>query len=289
MSKQTWSAEKARALLRLLDDDSPMVASAVSEQLKAFPEEGDAFLREVAKGADSDLASRALALMEELGWSDGVEDFLGFIRSLKYELETGWLLLDRTVHPTCDVSVCHLFLDEMAERCRQLMIPPITPRETCKLLNRVFFHEYGFRGAAKESHHPDNSFLHKVIEQRRGLPITLSVLYLLVARRIGFDLEPIGLPGRFMVGCFAEDVPFYVDVWAGGHLREIDELQDFLDRISVEDSASFLLPVTVAETLSRGCRNLILQFRREGDEKRSKLFHSFLREFEKALRSEANA
>ena len=92
-----------------------------------------------------------------------------------------------------------------------------------------------------------------------------------------------------MVGCFAEDVPFYVDVWAGGHLREIDELQDFLDRISVEDSAAFLLPVTVAETLSRGCRNLILQFRREGDEKRSKLFHSFLREFEKALRSEANA
>lgn len=289
MTQEAFSAGKVKALLRLLDDDSPVVGKAVRDELLRNPEQGESFLREAAKDVDAALSDRAVALLEELGWSDGVEAFLDFIRSLKFELETGWFLLDRSVSPTCDVASCHMFMDEMAERCRQLLTPPISARETCMVMNRVFFHEYGFRGATKDSHHPDNSFLHKVIERRRGLPITLSALYLLVARRIGFELEPIGLPGRFMVGCFADDTPFYVDIWSGGRFQEMNELEDFLDRISVEDSATFLLPVTVAETLTRACRNLILQYRKRGDEKRSRLFRTFVAEFENALRREANA
>ena len=289
MTKEAFPAGKVEVLLRLLDDDSPVVRKAVLGELQLHPEQGETLLREATTSMDEALAERAIILLEELGWSDGVEAFLEFIRSLKFELETGWLLLDRTVFPTCDVAACHLFMDEMAERCRELMTPPSSPREMCKVMNRVFFHEYGFRAATKDSGHPSNSFLHKVIERRRGLPITLSVLYLLVARRIGFELEPIGLPGRFMVGCFAEETPFYVDVWAGGRFREVHELEGFLKEVAVENSGSFLLPVTMAETLTRGCRNLILQYRQAGDEEHSRLFQRFVTEFESVLRREANA
>ena len=82
------------------------------------------------------------------------------------------------------------------------------PLEICSVMNRVLFHEYGFRGAGKDFENPQNSFLHRVLERRKGLPITLSVIYILIARRLGFDLEPIGLPGRFMVGCFSDERPF---------------------------------------------------------------------------------
>ncbi len=289
MTAEAFSAAKVEALLRLLDDDAPVVRKAVLAELQRCPDQGEALLREAAKGMDAGLSKRALLLLEELGWSDGVEAFLEFIRSLKYELETGWLLLDRTVSPTCDTAACHLFIDEMAQRCRELAIPPLPPREQCRVMNRVFFHEYGFRAAAKGSYAPANSFLHKVIESRSGLPITLSVLYLLVAGRIGFELEPIGLPGRFMVGCFEEETPFYVDVWSGGRFREMHELEAFLKNVPVEKSSSFLLPVTVAETLTRGCRNLVMQYRRGGDEERASLFRRFVAEFESALHREANA
>ncbi|MBT5910205.1 MAG: hypothetical protein HOH25_10420, partial [Opitutae bacterium] len=219
----------------------------------------------------------------------GVQAFLEFIRSLKYELETGWFLLDRTVSPTCDIAASHLFLDEMAERCRELMTPPTSAREQCRIMNRVFFHEYGFRGAAKDFSDPENSFLHKVVERRRGLPITLSVIYLLVARRIGMELEPIGLPGRFMVGCFTEEPPFYIDVWAGGRFREAHELEAFLGDSPSDQSGGYLLPVTVAETLSRGCRNLAMHYRQAGNTELAGLFLRFVSEFDSALRREANA
>ena len=83
--------------------------------------------------------------------------------------------------------------------------------EVCKILNRVIFHEFEFRGEKEDFYNPDNSFLGKVLDNRRGIPLTLSVVYLLVADRFGFQLEPVGFPVRFMLGCFEEEVPFYID------------------------------------------------------------------------------
>ena len=289
MTEISLSPERAKALLGLLDDDSPFVQKALAEELKRLSGSGEAFLREISQGLDASLAVRARELLNELGWADGVQAFLEFIRSLKYELETGWFLLDRAVYPTCDIAACHLFLDEIAERCRELMTPPTSAREQCRIMNRVFFHEYGFRGATKDFSDPENSFLHKVVERRRGLPITLSVIYLLVARRIGMELEPIGLPGRFMVGCFTEEPPFYIDVWAGGRFREAHELEAFLGDSPSDQSGGYLLPVTVAETLSRGCRNLAMHYRQAGNTELAGLFLRFVSEFDSALRREANA
>ncbi|MBT3570581.1 MAG: hypothetical protein HN494_17160, partial [Opitutae bacterium] len=164
MTEISLSPERAKALLGLLDDDSPFVQKALVEELKRLSGSGEAFLREISQGLDASLAVRARELLNELGWADGVQAFLEFIRSLKYELETGWFLLDRAVYPTCDIAACHLFLDEIAERCRELMTPPTSAREQCRIMNRVFFHEYGFRGATKDFSDPENSFLHKVVE-----------------------------------------------------------------------------------------------------------------------------
>ena len=153
----------------------------------------------------------------------------------------------------------------------------------------MLFHEFGFRGANKDFSDPQNSFLHRVLERRRGLPITLCVIYILVARRVGFELEPIGLPRRFMVGCFSDQKPFYIDVWSGGKLYEIEDLAGFLNELPIENSGSFLLPVTVAETLTRGCRNLVQQYATQGDAGNSKLFSQFVSEFERVHQREANA
>jgi regulator of sirC expression with transglutaminase-like and TPR domain len=274
---------------RLLDDENPIVRKGLTEELIRFPKEGLAFLEQVIREPDHLLAKHAHNLLSELGWVDGVEGFLQFINSQRYELESGWFLLDRTVSPTFDVSSSTLFLDSLADRVRELLLPPHTPKEMCSVLNRVLFHEFGFRGARKDFNDPQNSFLHRVLERKRGLPITLSVVYILVARRIGFELDPIGLPGRFMVGCFSETKPFYIDVWSGGKFLEIEQMADFLDDSSIEDSGSLLLPVTVAETLTRGCRNLVQQYGKLGDGDNARLFTKFVIEFENIQQREANA
>ena len=138
---------------------------------------------------------------------DVIGDFLDFIGSQRYELETGWFLLDRTVYPEFEPAEATLLMDKLSDRVRELITPPLGPRQTCSIINRVLFHEHGFRGAGKNFEDPENSFLHRVLERKQGLPITLSVLYLLIARRIGFELEPIGLLKRTLYGWMLQRRP----------------------------------------------------------------------------------
>ena len=96
--------------------------------------------------------------------------------------------------------------------------------EVCKILN-VIFHEFdsGRKGGFLQ---PDNSFC-KVLDNRRGIP-PLSVVYLLVVDRFGFQLEPVGFPVRFALGCFEEEVPFYIDPFSGGTLLSRGDVETFL-------------------------------------------------------------
>ena len=81
----------------------------------------------MSEDEDPLLARHAQDLMKSLGWVDGVSGFIEFIRSRRYELETGWFLLDRTVYPSFELSSATLFLDELADRCRDLLTPPCFP------------------------------------------------------------------------------------------------------------------------------------------------------------------
>ncbi len=277
------------ALRSLLDDESEVVRDGLIKFLQNVPDEGKEFLIGLSQGDDSYLAKHAQNMIEKLGWIDGAGDFLGFIRSLRYELETGWFLLDRVIYPDFEASTYSFFLDKLADRCRELLLQPSNPRMTCEVINRVMFHEYGFRGARENFENPENSFLHQVLDRREGLPISLCTVYILVARRIGFELDPIGTPGRFMVGCFAERHPFYIDCWASGRLMELEQMEDKLGILPDDESGVTLLPVTVAETLSRACRNLCRHYDAAHDLAKTRLFESFVLEFERVHQEASNA
>jgi len=277
------------AIISLLDDESASVRGGLLEYFSKNSEGSHPFLQNIAQGNDRYLAKHALDIIESLGWVDGPGDFLRFIQSLRYELETGWFLLDRAVYPHLKSPSYTMLLDQMADRVRELMVTPSRARQTCAVLNRVLFHEFEFRGAGQDFDNPENSFLHQVLDRRQGLPITLCAIYILVARRVGFELEPIGTPGRFLVGCFEEKHPFYIDCWSGGRLIDLEQMEIHLGDVPLENAGSYLLPVTVSESLARGCRNLVGQYAKSGDDVRSKLFLSFVNEFERIQQEAPNA
>src|SRR5205085_3981371 len=84
-------------------------------------------------------------------------------------------------------------------------------------LNKFLFGKGGFHGSRADYYHRSNSYLNEVIDDREGLPITLSVLYLELARRIGLKAEGVGLPGHFVVRHLpAKGEPQLIDVFDGG-------------------------------------------------------------------------
>ena len=238
------------------------------------------FLQEVACGSNRILARHAAWFLEELKFSDPVAEFRGFIRSLNYELETGALLLARTVSPQLDVGECCAGLDAIAARCRELIADPSSARAKCRVINRVLFHEWGFHGNVEHYTDPRNSFLDQVLARRTGIPLSLSIVYVLIAERVGLELVPVGLPGHFVVGCFSDDLPFFIDPFDRGLFRDADEVVDLLQANHISPKAADLMPTPVREVLCRSCRNLVNHYTAAGDPVRAKLFASFVEEFE---------
>jgi len=270
------------ALLSLLDDQSAIVRRALVAYFTEAGGEAASFLREVAHGPNRVLAGHAIWFLQELKFSDPVAEFRGFIRSLNYELETGALLLARTVTPRLDIGEFCAAVDAIAARCRELIVEPSSGRDKCRLINRVLFHEWGFRGNVEHYIDPLNSLLDQVMARRKGNPLSLCIVYLLVANRLDFDLEPVGPPGHFFVGCYTGAAPFYIDPFDQGFIRDADELLDLLRARRINPTAADLAPVPVREVLSRICRNLVNSYTAANDHARARLFAGFIEEFEAA-------
>ncbi len=280
METPTLSATQQHAFLRLLDDPSPAVQSAL---LAHFTQVGPAaapFLQSVARGPNWILAGHASRFLHELKLTDPVGEFRDFILSLNYELESGALFLARTATPSLEVGRCCAQLDAIAARCRELIAEPSSTREKCRIVNRVLFHEWGFHGNLEHYTDPRNSFLDQVLERRTGLPLSLSIVYLLVAARLGLVLEPVGLPGHFVVACYTVNAPFFIDPFDRGLFRDAEGIFALLRSNHIVPKITDLAPTPVREVLCRCCRNLVNHYTVAGETGRAHLFADFVREFE---------
>ena len=139
-------------------------------------------------------------------------------------------------------------------------------------LNAVLFAEQGFRGDSEQYFDPENSYLDRVIDRRRGIPITLCCLYQFVARRLGLPVVGIGMPGHFL--CRYQDAQgeWLIDAFHGGRLVTRSEARQRLAHFALpdSDSAIWLQPISPRRCLQRMIANLhvIHQERRDAVESR---------------------
>lgn len=115
------------------------------------------------------------------------------------DLAQAALLIAREEYPDLDVGQYLTRLDQMAETLRSRLRGGEVFTSQIAHLNRLLFDEIGFRGNLEEYYDPRNSFLNDVLDRRVGIPISLSAIYLEVARRIGCPLAGVSFPGHFLV------------------------------------------------------------------------------------------
>ena len=133
------------------------------------------------------------------------------------------------------------------------------PYRIIAALNTVLFKELGFQGNRSEYYDPKNSFLNDVITRKKGIPISLSVVYMEVARRVGLSLEGIGFPGHFLVKYDDGDVEILIDVFDGGEIRAREDLDRMLKQLyrgQVSYQPGFVAALGKRDILRRMLNNL---------------------------------
>lgn len=140
------------------------------------------------------------------------------------DLAEAALLIAADEYRDLDVDAYLERLDGMAGDLRRRLRQDISPSEAIIALNHYLFGELGFRGNAVEYYDPRNSFLNEVIDRRLGIPITLSVVYLEVGRRIGLPLRGVSFPGHFLVKCALRDGTIVLDPYGKGASLSLGDL-----------------------------------------------------------------
>jgi regulator of sirC expression with transglutaminase-like and TPR domain len=160
-------------------------------------------------------------------------------------------------------------IDDLAARAAEARdrlgdVPWAGPRAIAAAL----FHDLGFRGNTADYYDPDNSFLHRVLDRRTGIPITLSVLYIEVARRIDVVALGLGFPGHFLVRVESAPRDLVIDPFHGGAELDGPALTSLLQRMTGPDAKvepSMLAPLPKAKILTRVLLNLAGIYGQRGD------------------------
>ena len=174
------------------------------------------------------------------------------------DLAEGALLIAKGAYIDLDIEMYLQRLNQMAEELQSQIGRETDTRDQINHLSRYLFETQGFAGSSQENYYDArNSYLNEVLERKIGIPITLSVVYMEIGKRIGLPLVGVGFPGHFIVK--HRDLETVIDPFEKGHILSDEDLSERLTQLFREPvpmHPRFLQAVTHKEILARMLRNL---------------------------------
>lgn len=185
----------------------------------------------------------------------------------RIDLTRACLLIAEDAYPGLDVESYVLEVERLALRLRGRLSRTAGAEEKVVALNQYLFGDLGYSGNAADYYDPRNSYLNEVMDRRTGIPLTLSVLYMELGRKIGLPLEGVSFPGHFLVRVRMRGGMLVLDPFSGGEPQAEQDLRDRLKRVIPRDATGgipvrdlpldqFLEPATKRQILARLLRNL---------------------------------
>ena len=187
------------------------------------------------------------------------------------ELAPAALMMATIEDPRLDAGEHLAALDSLADAGARRLAGRQDPLSSINALSEFLFDEMGFRGNREDYYDPRNSFLNAVLSRRLGIPITLSLIYIEVGRRLGIGLLGIGMPGHFLVR-HGDLSDLFVDPFYGGIILSAEECAQRLRQVTGADirwSPAYLSPVSNLEYIGRMLRNLKAIYWRRQDYERA--------------------
>jgi regulator of sirC expression with transglutaminase-like and TPR domain len=246
------------ALLSLLADEDCNVYQAVRASILSFGPESVLWLTPYTLSDDVLLRRRAREIITYFGRQAADDRFLAFClkQGEELDIEQGALLLAKTQYPGINPEGYQAVLDGYADELRERIRPIREAKEMLEVINRYIFRELGFKGNEANYHDPENSYLNRVLDRRTGNPINLSLVYLLITRRLQLPVTGIGLPGHFVCRYQSTSSELYIDTFDQGKLLAKADCIQYLLQANYSVRDDYLAPVSPRRMLLRICGNL---------------------------------
>ena len=265
-------------LIKLIDDRDDFVRCRVREHLIEMGHDALPFLEIAAK--DEKPTTRAIA-RDIIGalYSHQLEGnfrHLAISGTNQINLEEGIILIMKFGYPDVDKREVRNILDQLAYELADRIFPQDRPNEVVQKLSHFLFVEKEFSGNHHNYYSLDNSYLNKVLKNKKGLPITLSTLCILLGKRIGQPIEGVGLPGHYIAQYSSVEGPIYFDPFHKGIIITPTDCKKLVTRMGFSFEERYLLPATNRETLVRIMNNLASLYNKNKESEKARQLGVFI-------------
>lgn len=266
------------AMVQLLDDTDEEVVRLVEERILSLGEEVIPLLED-QWGQDFSLMhqERLEHLIHKIQFDTTLEGLRAWRDSAEQDLFEGFYLLTRYRYPHTDKQELSNKIDKIKLDAWLELHYDLTALEKVRILNHIFYNVNGFKGNTTDYHSPNNSYLNTVLESRQGNPISLAIIYSIVAQRLGIPVFGVNLPQHFILGyCMdfeldgstpeqrnlmikegeLEEVMFYINPFNKGLVFTKQNIDEFVKHLKIQAIDTFFKPCNNVEILKRVLRNL---------------------------------
>ncbi|HZR16171.1 MAG TPA: transglutaminase-like domain-containing protein [Verrucomicrobiae bacterium] len=252
------SESQRAALLTLLTDEDPAIYRKIRQKIMGYGPAAAAWLRPHGLSRDPVLRRRAQEIVLAFDRQAADNAFLAFClrHGENFDLEEGAWKLAQTQYPDINVDGYRALLDSFAADIRERLAEDAKAEEILSTVNQYVFEELGFMGNEEQYYDSDNSYLNRVLDRRVGSPISLCLVYLLLAARLRLPITGIGLPGHFVCRFQSSSAEMYIDAFNRGKLLTKADCIQYLLQGNYSVREDYLTPVSPRRLLLRVCGNL---------------------------------
>lgn len=262
-----------KALVSLLDDEDAQIISHVEEKIISLGEEIIPFLEtEWESNLNPLVQSRIEDLIHVLQLDILKSRLVAWFEDEEGDLLEGMWLVATYQYPDLELTKLRQDLEQIYYEAWLEFKTDIHPYDQVKLLNSVLFNKLKFGANTKNFHSPGNSMINVVLESRKGNPISLCVLYMLVAQKLKMPVYGVNLPNLFILTFKPENEnysQFYINAFNRGLIFSKEDIDNYIAELRINPQETFYQPCSNQDIVLRSLRNLVNSFDKIGDHSKS--------------------
>jgi regulator of sirC expression with transglutaminase-like and TPR domain len=268
-----------KALISLLDDDDVEVADIVENQIRSLGNSVIPYLEDRWEESSlSPISQKKIEdLIHELQYSSVIERLQDWKAHHENDLLMGMWAVSTYLYP-------ELSLDKMRQELEQIYYEVwleirdnMHPMDQIKTLNSVIFGKLRFGSNTKHFHSASNSMLNVVLETKKGNPISLCVIYMLIGQKLNLPLYGVNLPNLFILTFKNDTTQFYINVFNKGLVFSKIDIDNYISQLNLSANDIFYQPCQHIDIIRRVLRNLMLAYEKVGEDDRIKEVEKLLK------------
>lgn len=260
------SDSELKALVSLLDDEDDQIVSHIEEKIRSLGKEIIPYLEQEWESTfNPNLQRRIENLIHTLQFHVVKDRLQEWYEKPEQDLLEGLWLIATYQYPDIELAKLKQDLEQIYYEAWLEFRPDLYPFDQVKVINSVFFNKLKFGANTKNFHSPGNSLINIVLETRKGNPISLCVVYMLVAQKLKLPIYGVNLPNLFILTYKDDKVQFYINAFNRGLIFSKQDIENYIHELRLTPQDSFFEPCSSLEIVRRTLRNLVMSFDKMGE------------------------